>query len=336
MKTLEALRTLDHIMHVDDERELGNSIIVTLAEGWFFADEPDCGVQGFDTVTDARRGCSRKKVVYDPELYARLNAPPIPVSAPQPQSVVDAAEVAAYDAVHARIVSGEISSTSAIFGQGWRAALAYSSATAASGTPALSPAGEGRSAAVTLIGYANPKHLARMAEGSMGSLSVVAELSPDELHTAPVYCEPPPVLLQAERSAGVILDVLAPFLAVVDAYDPSEDDTWEPWKDGPVDPDLRLTLGHFRALRAAVSEGGHLPLEEVHRLQAENAALREDKARLDRGYIMTGVPGGSGCEHRGLDLRASIDRVTELDGIRAQRAANGGSTRNQSQGPDYE
>lgn len=336
MKTLEALRTLDHIMHVDDEREMGNSIIVTLAEGWFFADDPDCGVQGFDTVTDARRGCSRKQVVYDPELYARLNAPPVPVSAPQPQSVVDAAEVAAHDAVHARIVSGEISSTLAIFGQGWRAALAFKAAAAASGTPALSPAGEARLAAVTLIGYANPKHLARMAEGTMGALSVVPELSPDELHTAPVYCEPVPVPLQAKRSAGVPLDVLAPFLAVVDAYDPAEDDAWEPWKDGPLDPDLGLTLGHFRALRAAVSEGGPLPLAEIRRLQAENAALREDKARLDRGYIMTGVPGRSACEHRGLDLRASIDRVTELDTIRAQRAVNGGSTRDQSQGPDYE
>lgn len=336
MKTLEALRALDHIMHVDDEREMGNSIVVTLVEGWFFADDPDCGVQGFDTVTDARRGCSRKKVVYDPELYARLNAPPIPVTAPQPQSVVDAAEVAAYNAVHARIVSGEISSTSAIFGLGWRAALAASSVATASGTPSQSPSVEARSATAMPIGYANPKHLARMAEGTMGALSVVPELSPDELHTAPLYCEPVPVPLQAERSAGVPLDVLAPFLAVVDAYDPAEDDAWEPWKDGPLDPDLRLTLGHFRALRAAVSEGGPLPLAEIRRLQAENAALREDKARLDRGYIMTGVPGKSACEHRGLDLRASIDRVTELDRIRAKRAANGVVTPIKSEGPDHE
>lgn len=60
-------------MFVDDERELGNSIIITLANGWFFADDPDCGVQGFDTVNDARRGCARKRVVYDPERYAALN-----------------------------------------------------------------------------------------------------------------------------------------------------------------------------------------------------------------------------------------------------------------------
>lgn len=123
---------------------------------------------------------------------------------------------------------------------------------------------------------------------------------------------------------------------VVDAYDPAEDDAWEPWKDGSPDPDLRLTLGHFRALRTAVSQGSHLPLAKMHRLQAENAALREDKARLDRGYIMTGVPSGSGCEHRGLDLRASIDRVTELDRIRAQRAANGAATTSQSVGHDHE
>lgn len=76
MKTLEQMRDLEHVMFVDDERELGNSIIITLAKGWFFADEPDCGVQGFDTITDARRGCARKRVVFDPERYAALNPEP--------------------------------------------------------------------------------------------------------------------------------------------------------------------------------------------------------------------------------------------------------------------
>lgn len=41
------------------------------------------------------------------------------------------------------------------------------------------------------IGYANPKHLARMAAGGMGSVSVLAERSPDENHTAPVFAAPP-------------------------------------------------------------------------------------------------------------------------------------------------
>jgi hypothetical protein len=36
----------------DDEREIGNGIIVTLKPGGFFYD--DCGVMGFDTVREAK------------------------------------------------------------------------------------------------------------------------------------------------------------------------------------------------------------------------------------------------------------------------------------------
>ncbi|ALZ84477.1 hypothetical protein APT59_09780 [Pseudomonas oryzihabitans] len=62
-------------------------------------------------------------------------------------------------------------------------------------------------------------------------------------------------------------------------------------------------------------------LDEIDQLTAESAQLRKDKDRLDRGYIMTGVPGVNACEHRGMDLRAAIDRVTQLDEQRAQRQA---------------
>lgn len=40
------------VEHWDDERAIGNGIIVTLRPGHFFYD--DCGVMGFDTVTQAR------------------------------------------------------------------------------------------------------------------------------------------------------------------------------------------------------------------------------------------------------------------------------------------
>nr|WP_314583530.1 hypothetical protein [uncultured Pseudomonas sp.] len=74
------------------------------------------------------------------------------------------------------------------------------------------------------------------------------------------------------------------------------------------------TLSCIRGcLRAAESD--------IDKLKAENAELRQDKARLDRGYIMTGVPGVNACEHRGMDLRAAIDRVTQLDEQRAQGQA---------------
>lgn len=62
-------------------------------------------------------------------------------------------------------------------------------------------------------------------------------------------------------------------------------------------------------------------LDEIDQLTAENAELRKDKDRLDRGYIMTGVPCVNACEHRGIDLRAAIDRVPHLDEQRAQRQA---------------
>lgn len=61
-KTLEAIRALPHVDFVDDERAIGNSIIVTLAAGWEFVAEPGCGVRGFDTVSEARQGCGKGAV----------------------------------------------------------------------------------------------------------------------------------------------------------------------------------------------------------------------------------------------------------------------------------
>lgn len=40
------------VEHWDDERPIGNGIVVTLIPGHFFYD--DCGVMGFDTVREAR------------------------------------------------------------------------------------------------------------------------------------------------------------------------------------------------------------------------------------------------------------------------------------------
>lgn len=63
-KTLQTiLETRPWVAHIDDERNNGNSIIVSLAKGWFFADEQDCGVRGFDTVAEVKAATSRKDVV---------------------------------------------------------------------------------------------------------------------------------------------------------------------------------------------------------------------------------------------------------------------------------
>lgn len=51
------------ISAVDDERGIGNSIIVTLKREWEFeSEEPGCGVKVFDTVAEVRAGCARREV----------------------------------------------------------------------------------------------------------------------------------------------------------------------------------------------------------------------------------------------------------------------------------
>ncbi len=42
------------IEHWDDERELGNGILVTLRYLWSFEPQEHAGVRGFDTPTEAR------------------------------------------------------------------------------------------------------------------------------------------------------------------------------------------------------------------------------------------------------------------------------------------
>jgi hypothetical protein len=52
------------IAHIDDEREIGNSIIVTLQKHYTFADEPGCGVRGFDTLKELKEGIKAKNIVF--------------------------------------------------------------------------------------------------------------------------------------------------------------------------------------------------------------------------------------------------------------------------------
>jgi hypothetical protein len=59
-KTFEKIiATRPWLAHIDDERNEGNSIIVTLNEDWVWDDEKDCGVRGFDTVKEVERGTRR-------------------------------------------------------------------------------------------------------------------------------------------------------------------------------------------------------------------------------------------------------------------------------------
>ena len=62
-KTLEKIEKLAWVAHVDDERGDGGSIIITLKKGYFFTDDPGCGVMGVDNVQEAVM-YTRKSAVY--------------------------------------------------------------------------------------------------------------------------------------------------------------------------------------------------------------------------------------------------------------------------------
>jgi len=43
------------VKHIDDERSLGNSIIVTLEKDYVFINEKNCGVRGYDTIAEVEK-----------------------------------------------------------------------------------------------------------------------------------------------------------------------------------------------------------------------------------------------------------------------------------------
>lgn len=65
MKTLDALRKNRKVQYIDDERDIGNGVIVTLMPWYQWDADPGCGVRGFDSVTEAlrevRSGTSEKE-----------------------------------------------------------------------------------------------------------------------------------------------------------------------------------------------------------------------------------------------------------------------------------
>lgn len=52
-----------YVLYLDDERDIGNAIIVTLKEGYTFSDGDGCGVMGFDTMQDVRRALKRSNIL---------------------------------------------------------------------------------------------------------------------------------------------------------------------------------------------------------------------------------------------------------------------------------
>jgi hypothetical protein len=49
------LNTRLWVKHIDDERLIGNSIIVTLDDDYCFLNEKGCGVRGYDNVAEVEK-----------------------------------------------------------------------------------------------------------------------------------------------------------------------------------------------------------------------------------------------------------------------------------------
>ena len=66
MNTLQKLKAQrSWIEIIDDERDCpfgDNGFIVTLKKGYAFAVDPDCGIRGFDTFAELKKGTSKKAV----------------------------------------------------------------------------------------------------------------------------------------------------------------------------------------------------------------------------------------------------------------------------------
>ena len=52
------------VAYIDDETDIDyHGYIVTLANGYFFRDEPDCGVRGFDTMAELKQAIKRDNIL---------------------------------------------------------------------------------------------------------------------------------------------------------------------------------------------------------------------------------------------------------------------------------
>lgn len=52
------------VAHIDDETDLDHGFIVTLKTGYTFADEPDCGVRAFDTLSELKKALTKNNVIF--------------------------------------------------------------------------------------------------------------------------------------------------------------------------------------------------------------------------------------------------------------------------------
>jgi hypothetical protein len=66
-KILKAIAEKKHIHAVDDERDSGGCIVITLMQPWCYTNDDGCGVQGFESVREAMLG-TQMNAVYLPQI----------------------------------------------------------------------------------------------------------------------------------------------------------------------------------------------------------------------------------------------------------------------------
>lgn len=63
MNINKILSTREWIAFIDDERSIGNSIVVTLKNGWHFANGDKEGVRGYDTFSEVKADTKKSNVI---------------------------------------------------------------------------------------------------------------------------------------------------------------------------------------------------------------------------------------------------------------------------------
>ena len=61
---MQLIKSRPWIAFIDDERDIGNSIIVTLADGYRFKDGDKEGVRGFDTMRELKQETAKSNIEF--------------------------------------------------------------------------------------------------------------------------------------------------------------------------------------------------------------------------------------------------------------------------------
>lgn len=80
LKSLQKVLARPHVAAVDDERKIGNSIIVMLEDDYCFKADPGCGTRGFDSVKECEMNTRADDVYKLSETTQKKPAPAAPLA----------------------------------------------------------------------------------------------------------------------------------------------------------------------------------------------------------------------------------------------------------------